>query len=673
MKKLTHIALTTMLCITIPAVNFGQTAPDLKSAADYAVLAATEISFAAPPSEITDLDVGLYPGFLSSITGLENLILTNGQILAADQDPESVLPQAKSDLEDAYLFAAGANEPAPATISGNQGGLTLAPGIYKSTSTLSIDDTPLTLDAQGNENAVWIFQIASSLTTTVGGDVVLMGGAKANNVYWQVGSSATIGNDTDFKGNILALVSISMNTGAEIEGRLLASTGAVTFAGGNTVIKPGESSICEDALISNFPTAQNVCEGEPYSIDFNSVVVENAIEEIWVVNPLTAGVIVNGIFTLDASYVGQVNITLTAVAETPCLDDQESLGFTVNPLPIINISGETEFCEGESTVLTASTGTSYLWSTNETTQSINVSQAGNYSVVVTDMNGCEGEAQVSVSYHPITIPSCPPNMNVLLTDDPITLTGGTPEIGGVYSGPGVTGTTFDPAIAGLGTHIITYILQDICGPQSCEFIIIVSEDPIICEDALISNFPTAQDVCEGDPYSIDFSSVVVENAIEEIWEVNPLTAGVIVNGIFTLNAGYVGQVDITLTAIAEIPCLDDQESISFTVIPIILPTCPPNMDVLLTDDPITLTGETPEGGIYAGPGVVGNTFDPAIAGLGEHTITYTIQDICGPQSCDFIIIVSQESVPPIPISNWALFLTIGLISIFIIIFYRRLA
>jgi hypothetical protein len=469
-------------------------------------------------------------------------------------------------------------------------------------------------------------------------------------------------------------------------------------------------------------------------------VVENANEEIWEVNPLTAGVIVNGIFTLNAGYVGQVNISLTAIAEIPCENDQESLSFTVNPLPIINISGETEFCEGESTMLTASAGASYLWSTSETTQSITVSQAGNYSVVVTDvngcegdaqvlvtvnplpivnisgetefcegestvltasagdsylwstgeitqsitvsqagnysvvvtdMNGCEGEAQVSVNYLLITIPSCPPNMNVLLTDNPITLTGGTPD-GGVYSGPGVTGTTFDPAIAGLGTHIITYTIQDICGPQSCDFIIIVTEEIIICEDALISNFPTAQDVCEGEPYSIDFSSVVVENANEEIWEVNPLTAGVIVNGIFTLNAGYVGQVDITLTAIAEIPCLDDQESISFTVIPIILPTCPPNMDVLLTDDPITLTGETPEGGIYTGPGVIGTTFDPAIAGLGTHIITYTIQDICGPQPCDFIIVVSQESVPPIPISNWALFLTIGLILVFMILFYRRL-
>jgi hypothetical protein len=160
-----------------------------------------------------------------------------------------VLPQAKIDLRNAYLFAAASTVPAPATIAGNQGGITLAPGIYKSTSTLSVEGTPLTLDAGGNENAVWIFQIASSLTTTVGGNIVLAGGAKANNVYWQVGSSATIGNDTDFKGNILALVSITMNTGATIDGRLLARNGAVTFAGGSTMNKPEEAAIVSGDLL----------------------------------------------------------------------------------------------------------------------------------------------------------------------------------------------------------------------------------------------------------------------------------------------------------------------------------------------------------------------------------------------------------------------------------------
>lgn len=291
MKRLRHIALTTMLCISIPAINFGQIAPDLKSAADFAVLAATGISFAAPMSEINDLDVGLYPGFLSSITGLENLTLNNGQVLAADQDPGNVLPQAKIDLRNAYLFAAASTVPAPATIAGNQGGITLAPGIYKSTSTLSVEGTPLTLDAGGNENAVWIFQIASGLTTTVGGDIVLAGGAKANNVYWQVGSSATIGNDTDFKGNILALVSITMNTGSTLDGRVLARNGAVTFAGGSMMNKPEEPAIVTGDLLITKTADPRTFSALNDQIDYD-IVVENigtvAVDNITVNDDLTA-------------------------------------------------------------------------------------------------------------------------------------------------------------------------------------------------------------------------------------------------------------------------------------------------------------------------------------------------------------------------------------------------
>ncbi len=237
-KKIKAIIIAALLMI--PSLGYGQIAPDLKSAADFAILAATEISFAPPMSTITDMDIGLHPGVRSSITGdVANLTLVNGVILAADLDPTNRLPQAKLDLLNAYVFAAGS--PASATISGNQGGSTLAPGVYKSTSSLSIEGAPLTLDAGGDENAVWIFQIESTLTTTVGGNVILAGGAKANNVYWQVGSSATLGSGTDFKGNILALVSITMNSGATIDGRLLARNGAVTFAGGNTMNKPEES------------------------------------------------------------------------------------------------------------------------------------------------------------------------------------------------------------------------------------------------------------------------------------------------------------------------------------------------------------------------------------------------------------------------------------------------
>ena len=151
-----------------------------------------------------------------------------------------MLLQAKQDLLEAYLFAEGASSPAPATVAGDQGGKTLAPGIYKSTSTLLVQAGDLTLDAQGDPNAVWIFQIASDFTTVggAGGNIILTGGAQAKNIFWQTGSSATIGDGTSFKGNVLALTSITMNSGATATGRMLARSGSVVMTNTNIITKP---------------------------------------------------------------------------------------------------------------------------------------------------------------------------------------------------------------------------------------------------------------------------------------------------------------------------------------------------------------------------------------------------------------------------------------------------
>jgi hypothetical protein len=200
----------------------------LRSAAPFAVLAGSTVTNTALLTTVNG-DLGLSPG--TAVTGFPPGVV-NGAIHAGDP----VAAQAKLDLTAAYLDAAG-RSCSPVAVAGNLGGQTLYPGLYKSTSSLEISSGDLTLDAQGDPDAVFIFQMASTLITTAGRQVILSGGAKANNVYWQVGSSATLGTTSVFKGNILALASITLQTGATLEGRALTQTAAVTLDG-NTVTRP---------------------------------------------------------------------------------------------------------------------------------------------------------------------------------------------------------------------------------------------------------------------------------------------------------------------------------------------------------------------------------------------------------------------------------------------------
>jgi hypothetical protein len=217
---------------------------DLKSVGRFGIIAGVGVSNNAGFSKINNMDVGISPGVRSSVTGFPPAIVVNGAIYASDDiappGVAAMLTQAKQDLTDAYLFAEGASTPAPVTVSGDQGGLTLAPGIYKSTSTLLVQNGDLTLDAQGDVNAVWIFQIASGFTTVggAGGSIILTGGAQAKNIFWQTGTSAVIGDNTAFKGTILALTSITMNSGATAVGRMLARNAAVVLTNTNIIDKP---------------------------------------------------------------------------------------------------------------------------------------------------------------------------------------------------------------------------------------------------------------------------------------------------------------------------------------------------------------------------------------------------------------------------------------------------
>lgn len=189
----------------------------LGTAGTFAVLGGAAVTNTGPT--VMNRDLGVSPG--TAVTGFPPG-LVNGAIHAAD----AAALQAKSDLTVAYNDAAG-RTPA-VTVGGDLGGRTLTPGVYKSGSSILLTGT-VTLDAQGDPNAVFVFQMGSTLTTATNSRVRLINGAAPCNVVWQIGSSATFGTGTDFNGNVLALTSISAKTGATFHSRLLARNGAVTL------------------------------------------------------------------------------------------------------------------------------------------------------------------------------------------------------------------------------------------------------------------------------------------------------------------------------------------------------------------------------------------------------------------------------------------------------------
>jgi len=209
----------------------GQAPVNLRSASTFAVIATSSIS--STGSVQVNGDVGLHPGTSQGIPPAQ----VNGTIHV--NDPQVL--QAQADLLAAYNDAVSRSTNSQ-TLPGNLGGLTFAPGLYtNSTSVLISGAGPgnnVTLDAGGDANAVFIFKMGSTLTTGPGSQVILAGGAQAKNVFWQVGTSATIDTTTAFKGNVLAAVSITLNTGAVVQGRMFAGS-----AGGAASVTVNAASV----------------------------------------------------------------------------------------------------------------------------------------------------------------------------------------------------------------------------------------------------------------------------------------------------------------------------------------------------------------------------------------------------------------------------------------------
>lgn len=222
MKQLTKLLIIGLVIIFVLGLtNLNAKAAtniDLGAADSFAVLGGSTITNTG--SSVITGDLGISPG--SSVTGFPPGTVIGGAIHTAD----ATANLAQVALTSAYIAA---DQPCTQNLTGQDlGGLILTPGVYCFDTSAQLTGS-LTLNAVGNADAVFIFKVGSTLTTASGSSVVMINDAQACHVFWQIGSSATFNTNTNFKGNTLALVSITLNTGTNIDGRVLARNGAVTL------------------------------------------------------------------------------------------------------------------------------------------------------------------------------------------------------------------------------------------------------------------------------------------------------------------------------------------------------------------------------------------------------------------------------------------------------------
>ena len=235
----TLFGLLALALILSPAVYAaGPSAVNLGTSGNFAILAKSGISTTGTTS-ITG-NIGVSPISSTAITGFGLVLdssnqfatssLVNGKAYAANYAPPTptAMTTAMRDMQTAYTDAAGRTNPTATELgAGNIGGRTIAPGLYKWSTGVSI---PTGVTLSGGQNDVWIFQIAQTLNVGSGAIITLSGGAQAKNIFWQVAGQATLGTTSDVKGIILSQTAIVMNNGARLNGRALAQTAVTLIA-----------------------------------------------------------------------------------------------------------------------------------------------------------------------------------------------------------------------------------------------------------------------------------------------------------------------------------------------------------------------------------------------------------------------------------------------------------
>jgi hypothetical protein len=295
-----------LLFISAPA--FAQIS--LNTAQNFGVLAGSTVTNTNTPTVVLG-NVGVSPG--SSVTGFPPGVVI-GTIHAAN----ATAAQAQTDLTAAYNTAAGIA--CTTNLTGqNLGGLTLTPGVYCFDTSAALTGV-LTLDLQGNPNSFFLFKVGSTLTTASASQVVLANSGETScppNVFWQIGSSATLGTGSTFTGNVLALTSITLTTGAGLNGRALARNGAVTLDS-NTVASC--ATACP-VITVNPATLPGGSVGSPYNQTVSASGAAGPFTFTVTSGVLPAGITLNpatGVISGTPLGIGTSNVTITATNAAQC-------------------------------------------------------------------------------------------------------------------------------------------------------------------------------------------------------------------------------------------------------------------------------------------------------------------------------------------------------------------
>ncbi|MFJ3035702.1 ice-binding family protein [Curtobacterium pusillum] len=325
---LTGIGLAASLSVMTTSAASAATVIDgpvnLGTAATYGVLGASAVTNTGP--SVVNGDLGLSPG--TSITGFGGA--PNGSVNGTTHQTDAAAAQAQRDTTTAYDVAASLSSTQTGLTELN--GLSLTPGVYSGGALALADNGALTL--AGSADSVWVFQAASTLTIGSASRITITGGASSCNVFWQVGSSASVGTGAQFQGTVLAQQSVTATTGATVQGRLLARNGAVTLDTNTITASSGcpapgtPSETTAPVITSGAPSTATA--GTPYSY---TVTATGTPTPTYTATGLPAGLTINGttgVISGTPTTPGPSTVTITASNGT-APNDTQTVVITVQP------------------------------------------------------------------------------------------------------------------------------------------------------------------------------------------------------------------------------------------------------------------------------------------------------------------------------------------------------